>query len=390
MLTKSQNQLYLNILIFFFMLFAVDFLGYGWYIFGGVFALAILFLIKTNKRININTLLGWVILLAVSNFTILNYHLSSNIIVKVLKYLISPIGGCLIGILLARERKEASILKLYMYAVVPYLIHGILNLVIFKGFSGFERELADFWTGKMWKATLACTYFAMPAPLLFIAFLTKNKTKRLFYILSSALAVYACMITSSRSVLLIAGIVIVFEFFLYVKAGKMTSKKIKVLFAFLFVLAIVGIVIYSNMDSLSTTEFGQRMNRTDVKEEPRIQLFMNIIDNFWMYPFGNMPYFYSHNTWLDFLRESGWIPFICFMAITIVVIYHLIRIFKNKSISLEHRIAVVGMMTALLIDMFVEPMMDGAAILFCLFFYFAGINSQFIKAPKAEEDECQN
>jgi hypothetical protein len=139
------------------------------------------------------------------------------------------------------------------------------------------------------------------------------------------------------------------------------------------------------MSSLAETDLFRRFTTLDLEEEPRIQLFANIILNFWKYPFGNMPYFYSHNTWLDFLRESGWITFVIFCGITVISIKHLVKLYKRKSIAYENRLAVVAMMSALFLDMFVEPIMDGAAILFCLFFYFIGINSEIVGNTDLED-----
>lgn len=385
----TENKFFKNLIILFFMLFSVDFFGMGWYIFGGTVGLLIIYMLLIDKRLTLSPLFAWVTLLAFTNFLILNYHSDADIVTKVIKYLFSPIGAFVLGTQLAKDEEDASsIMKLYMIAVIPYFLHGVLDLVIFEGFSDFERELPDFWTGEMWKATLVCTYFAMTAPLCFNAFICKGFIKKLLYFSATAVSVYASIITASRTVFIIGLIVILMELWLYIREKDNSGKKAKNVVLFLMVVMVVFGVVIGNMESFSSTDFFGRMTNSDMSEEPRIQLFMNIIENCWAYPFGNMPYFYSHNTWLDFLRESGWITFVCFMAITIICIRHIVLIYRNRSINQEYRIAVVGMMTALLLDMFVEPMMDGAAILFCLFFYFIGVNSVYaVKKVIAEEKQ---
>ena len=382
----TENKFFKNLIILLFMLFSVDFYGMGWYIFGGTVVLLVIYMLLVDKKLILSPLFAWVTLLAFTNFLILNYHSNADIITKIIKYLLSPIGGFVLGMQLAKEEKDIDgIMKLYMFAVIPYFLHGVLDLAVFEGFSDFERELPDFWTGEMWKATLVCTYFAMTVPLCFNAFICKGFLKKILYFGATAVSVYASFITASRTVVVIGLIVILMELWLYIKEKDDFGKKTRNIILFMLILLVVAGVIASNMESLATTDFFGRMFESDMSEEPRIQLFMNIIENCWAYPLGNMPYFYSHNTWLDFLRESGWITFVCFMAITFICIRHLILIYKNKSICQEYRIAVVGMMTALLLDMFVEPMMDGAAILFSLFFYFIGVNSIFITKGETEE-----
>ncbi len=378
-------------MIFCFLLFAVDALGYGWYIFGLAFCLMGLYLLISHKNLELNALFFWVALLAFSNFLIMFVHSNASLVTKIIKYLISPIGGYLIGLTLASTRKEKdSIIKLYFFAVIPYFIHGVLDLLIFDGFAGFEREIADFWTGELWKATLVCTYFAMTVPLFFLAFFTNKISKKIAYLFFTVASVYACIVTASRTVifigLIVTALIILLCIFGKKKAERKNSRGI-IIFQFLIIGAIVAVILSANIDALASTDFFNRMFESDMSEEPRIQLFKNIIDNAWMYPFGNMPYFYSHNTWLDFLRESGWITFAFFCVITVIVIRDIIRIYRDKELSQEHRIAVVAMMTALMLDMFVEPVMDGAAILFSLFFYFIGVNSRFAQEAKRRKKD---
>ena len=371
-----------------FMLFAIDALGIGWYIFGIASALMFLYLLIKREDLKLDSLFIWVALLAMSNYIIMFGYSNAGVIAKTIKYLVSPICAYLLGTLLASDRKKNdSIVKLYMIGLLPYFMHGVLDLIKFDGFSGYEREIADFWTGEMWKATLVCTFFAMTVPLLFISFITKGIYKKIAYALFTVVAVYACIITASRTVIYIGIVVLLFQLILYLRecVKNKDMRAVRVVLGILVFTGVVGVIIALNMGALSQTLFFKRLFDSDMSDEPRIQLFLNIILNAWKYPFGNMPYFYSHNTWLDFLRESGWITFFCFCVITVIAAKHVKRIYTDKALKYEHRLAVVAMMSALYLDMFVEPIMDGAAMLFCLFFYFIGINSQFANEKKRGE-----
>lgn len=382
MIRFTNNGLIRALIVLCLMLFAVDFLGMGWYILGVTFLLSLLYLFATQKTLVLDGLFFWVALLAISNFLIMYINSNADIVTKIIKYLMAPIMGYLIGSILASETKRADdIFKLYMYVVIPFFIHGVLNLLIFDGIDLSNREIADFWTGIMWKATLACTYFAMTVPLVFLSFVTKGFTKKVMYFALTAVSVYASIITASRTVIYVGIIVLAIELLLYFSSDRkaeQSARKTKVFLKVLAAVAVVAVVVVANLDTLSSTDFFRRMFQSDVSEEPRIRLFMNVILNTIDYPFGNMPYFYSHNTWLDFLRESGWITFFCFFVITVIAVRNLICVYKNTSISHTKRIAVVGMMMALLLEMFVEPMMDGAPIMFCMFFYLIGVNNRFI------------
>ncbi len=383
----NSNGLSPKMIIFLFMMFAVDFNGLGWYIFAFAFASVVAYIFVSQKKIVITSQFVWIMLLAISNFMIMFFHSSRDIVTITLKYLISPFGGYLLGVVFTQtsfKKGQKSVILLYMCAVIPYFIHGLLNLLIFDGFSDydFERNVIDFWTGEKWKATLACTYFAMTVPMCFFAFITKGILKKIFYLLLTVVSVYASIVTASRTVIYIGLIVILLEFLLYFKNLSSAGKRTKILLAFVVIITLAMFILIQNLDKLSSTQFFSRMTNSDVEEEPRIQLFKNIIFNCWQYPFGNMPYFYSHNTWLDFLRESGWITFFCFVVITIGAIKNIVLIYKNKSIDIKTRVAVIGMMSALMIDMFVEPMMDGSPILFCLFFYFLGVNDYCVQYYK--------
>ena len=365
-----------------FMLFSVDVLGKGWYVFGISIVLTGLYIALYKRRIKVDTLFLWVALLSVSNYLIMLVNSSASIVTKTMKYLLSPLGGYLIGNVLATEAKdEENIFKLYMFAVIPYFIHGLLNMLTFRGIdSTGNRIVIDFWTGEEWKATLACTYFTMTIPLFFMSLVTRGWAKKSVFFLLAAFSVLVSIVTASRTVIYIGCIVNVIEIFMYVTMNKKTmlTQKIGVLAKVAIVAVIVAsIVVYS--ESFSNSLFYERMWNSNLAEEPRLQLFGNVIRNALKYPFGNMPYAYSHNTWLDFLRESGWITFIFFCAITIIAVKDLVFVYLNRSIPMLYRISIVGMMVALLLQMFVEPVMDGAAILFCLFFYLIGVNNRFAK-----------
>ena len=380
MMRVKLNGLIKTFIILSFMLFAADALGMGWYILGASFLLTAFYIVVTQRRFVVNSLFVWVLLLAVSNFAIMFIHSNADIVTKIMKYLASPLIGYLIGHILASEAKEENaIFKLYMYAVIPLFVHGVLNQIGFQAGDNWNREVRDFWTGQPWKATLHCAYFAMTVPLVFLSFTQKGLVKKAVFFGLTAFSVYASIATSSRTVIFIGLITIALEFLLYLLMPRTSgaNRKKGVFLTVSLAVAVVAVIVFNNMDSLSDTYFFQRMFESDVDEEPRIRLFMNIIKNTLDYPLGNMPYFYSHNTWLDFLRESGWITFICFAAITVIAIKDFVSVYKRQSISQPYRVAVVGMMTALLIVMFVEPIMDGSAILFCLFFYFIAVNNRF-------------
>ena len=94
------------------------------------------------------------------------------------------------------------------------------------------------------------------------------------------------------------------------------------------------------------------------------------------HPFGGLKTLkYAHNLWLDIARVSGWFPLFLFLVVTIRWIKYTIYLYKDKTRNNVFRILAVAMSVCLFVYFNVEPILEGASVLFSYFCVFLGILS---------------
>lgn len=92
---------------------------------------------------------------------------------------------------------------------------------------------------------------------------------------------------------------------------------------------------------------------------------------------GNYRY-YAHNLWLDVLEIGGIVPFIFLVIGTIKAIkLNIVCVSKgqNKSLFFSNYMTLLGL--TFFLQCFVEPIMEGIIIYFCLYMFFWGICTKF-------------
>ncbi|MBR6569441.1 MAG: hypothetical protein IKK75_03210 [Clostridia bacterium] len=364
-----------------FALFIVDFLGYGWYICGVMLVFLLIHMLMKRANLPVSGLFVCVCILAICNFGIMLFRDKRDIFTTTFKYLLSPIIGYISGGYFVRQnRKGNPLISAYLLAIVPYFLHGFLDLMNFSGVVGYQRYIYDFWTGVPWRATLVGTYFALTTSFLVVGVVKKASLfRKSLYILCSCFSIYAAAMIASRTVVLIGAAANVICGFVYLIDTNSLKKKTRMLLlAGVSCLAAV-LVFVMNAEVFMDLPVVQRFLSMDLSADSRISLFMNVLNNFWEHPFGGMPYFYSHNTWLDFLRLTGWLTFALFTAISVAGLVQCKRIVTCREVLIEDRLLVLGVMIAFYLQMFVEPIMDGSPIMFAMFFYMIGANEAYLK-----------
>lgn len=119
------------------------------------------------------------------------------------------------------------------------------------------------------------------------------------------------------------------------------------------------------------------------------------------YPFGSdFLYFghrntYAHNTWLDSGIQSGWIALFLLIFITFKFISAGYKtIFKNKEVPRFWRTYLAILSLMLLMQLFVEPVIQGVAILFFMMFYlwslFNVLNRRYTRSKAKHYFESEN
>lgn len=78
---------------------------------------------------------------------------------------------------------------------------------------------------------------------------------------------------------------------------------------------------------------------------------------------------YAHNTWLDCAIQSGWLPLLMLLYITGSMIVNVIHVLRNKRISLFKRAYIAIVMVVMLLQLMVEPGIQGVYLLVLMMFF---------------------
>lgn len=78
---------------------------------------------------------------------------------------------------------------------------------------------------------------------------------------------------------------------------------------------------------------------------------------------------YAHNTWLDCGVQSGWIAFLTLILVTALFIRGAIKVFKRKQIPVFQRTYLLILVLLLILQLMVEPVMEGVYLLFLMMFF---------------------
>lgn len=91
-------------------------------------------------------------------------------------------------------------------------------------------------------------------------------------------------------------------------------------------------------------------------------------------PFGWTPvgYRYAHNLWLDIARVAGLLAFIPFLSATILHVKTLLHLLQLKT-KTNFVIIIISINAAMLLSSFVEPVIEGSLLFFCLLMMIWGI-----------------
>lgn len=99
----------------------------------------------------------------------------------------------------------------------------------------------------------------------------------------------------------------------------------------------------------------------------------NAISNLLSSPFGWEFKHYAHNLWLDIARAAGWIPFSAFIVVSINIFRDAILIFR-KGVT-PFRLLILTMLMSILINSFVEPVIEGSKMFFSILLIVFGMVS---------------
>lgn len=339
--------------------------------------------IKKVKSININTVILFVAMCSIA----ISYQNISSLpkFECYLQYLIMPFLIWILSMSITYDmgRKPLNILYLLLSVAIGCGIHALLDISINRSFGRYS--VVDFFTQTELAATnlgsINTFIFSLVAAVLLCA--TKRIVKILTVILLFISLVFG-MIIGARTAFIILLLVTSTVLFSYM-INEDSSAKNKLALRFITVLPLIVLLVIVMYDFnlwdvksrlMSSNLFKYIFDQSSSSSDNyRKLLIIRGLQSIWQTPFGAQTSMvtYYHNFWLDIARVSGWVPACIMIFFNAISMKHLMAIVRNKSNECCLRYSLLGTFLGLLLNMMVEPVLDGYISLFYRFIFVSGL-----------------
>ncbi len=313
--------------------------------------------------------------------------LGDIILITGLPFLFMLAGKYLATDMSLKGKKEYYLLFLLAVFVIGYLIHGVLNSVLYfrDGLLFGKRMWGDIW-GDPLLATHQNIYMLPALSLMFPAFvyLKKYKAICISLILIDLFFLYQSISSLSRIPIMIWGILMIWGIVLFMllnrRNGKTIRNKKKVIVGIGIVLAIAVLLVGFNINTIKNLRFIQVLMHKDggIIHNIRFQAQANVIRQLFVYPMGGCQMDlcgleHAHNVWLDIANAAGVVPFFILLMYTIVSMVDIVRFLRNTQIGHELKYIVSGLYISLILYYMVEPALMANIRFFIPWPYLNGI-----------------
>lgn len=156
----------------------------------------------------------------------------------------------------------------------------------------------------------------------------------------------------------------------------------------MFIIVISVVLSYVIMNYFSSDIVNAYSNRADSMEGAgrRSWRWALGLDNLIVHPMGwstlqGYQTLYCHNLWLDVSRSAGVIPFIILVYYSYIDVKHFFAVLKDKNKNIVAFI-LLSYFTVFTLSSFVEPVIDGYFLYFCLYCMVGGCLNQYYKESK--------
>lgn len=308
---------------------------------------------------------------------IMNGKIKSNF--NLYSYMIAPVAFYRFGrwsMSIFKEDKSRQ--KFLMFSIFIYLLYFLI--LTFKdislvGIVNISRVLLeDAGDNNNINATLYGLMASVGIGCIAIIFIKKeNFWLRLGFILLALLAMLGVIHLVNRTGIIIFVTCIVFSLFVSTKFN--ITKMFWALFVLLIlVFAVIktGIIDQNILDAYTQREESGRYNAASMGG--RSDMWLSAIKDMFIHPFGWNPvgYTYAHNMWLDIARIAGLLAFIPFLIATILHIKNLLKSIRSKYFT-NFTAIIFSINVSMLLSSFVEPVIEGSLLFFCLLMMIWGI-----------------
>ena len=347
-----------------------------------LFFILFFYMLYRFKRIVFN-----VNLLVLIGFSLTYYLISLKYSQDVSQISIYCVLAYYIGLMLVavNKNKDKCIIK-YTYAIaIGFFIHAMLNYLV--NVNSDSRNTIDFWTHGVKSASLQAIMLTMIMGTSFFSLIClKEKWKKIIFFICILFAILYDLILSTRTLLIVGGISIAISFIMFVILNYKNNRQeinrcLKtIFFLMLFVFIFYSINFLGIKNVVNESNFSARMRKIDTTEvdKDRVETQILSIGSLFEYPMGgnneeigNLKY--AHNMWFDVAKQAGIIPFALLVSFFVINLRNLFNLIKNPKVSCELKIFLVGIYVAVLLNFFVEPIMQGEPLFFIMFCMVMGM-----------------
>ena len=280
-----------------------------------------------------------------------------------------------------RHPSEDNIKKVIYLFAISMGCHVILNSIfeyIVHGHHGFFMSSShyDFWTREKISNTatainidilLGCVYY--------LTFHEKNKVLKVIDLVTFVLAMFYLMVIGRRTPVMMIFIVFVVSFAYETIYLKNTSVKLRKTFisiliaAVLFVVFIVTIYtlnIFGAKDVLNGYRIIGKFSKGFINDQ-RFELYFGSFKLMPKYLWGGQHISkilgeQVHDFWIDIYDYAGIIPCAIMIVYSLIFLRDSVKTLKNDKVDKDFRILLIGVMTCIILQMFLEPVMTGASL----------------------------
>lgn len=355
---------------------------------------------KAFFKFNINIII--IFLFSITYYLIYIRYYSASFD-NMLKYLVGPIAFYFMGHTIIRTNQNFFMYSILSISIGNFL-HGFMNMAKHFEQNGFVlliRRVPDIWTGELIAATLQGTFFTLQISLFFyFLFYFRGKGHKfikIFYLATVVFSIYTSFLLGNRTLPLMFLIIVIINLLVHSRLTNFKSK-LKLTISMFLSLTIIFLVIKSNSfgiyDFILNSELFYRFSENSIINDPRIQVYTQVYNQFWDYPFGgnqmNLGLTYAHNLWLDVLNTTGIIPFMFLQYFTILTFLDIFKLYKSKQASMKLKVFSISIYTGFILNFLVEPILEGKPYMFLTFCLFVGMLNKIIIVCKRDELNRRN
>ena len=297
-----------------------------------------------------------------------------------------------------RERATVVFKRVIYAIVVGCAIHCLLN--IFSNIGHDRWHLVDFFLGNR-SATNSGALNTFIFALLPAMLMEKNWKVKFVGSICFAISLIYAFILGTRTQLYMLVIILVGSAILFIVTSEKGTITPKLIIKWIVSIVVVVVAVYFilNYDvmgvktTIESSNLGYRYVDVETAKSDtyRLGLIVEGLESLIKYPLGGNPVdHYFHNYWLDVGRVGGVIPFILAVAITLINLFQMWKVFRNKKYENSVRFAVLGLYLGTYMNYGLEPIMDGFTHLIFRFLLVNGMVYALYRFGKTTQEPTES